>query len=159
MGEETKAWWQSRTIIGVIVMLLAQILKALKVDIVNEELTSIVTLAMEVAGAALAIIGRIKARKQIKRTVPGGVFNPKAEIRRAKRGSASVRTLGMVVAVYGAGGAWFLLEWPEQDGWVRQSPSMICQRDPVDERPFLSRLISSLRYNPFSGEVTGGADF
>lgn len=161
MGEESKAWWQSRTIIGVIVMLLAQVLKLLKVDIVNEELTAIVTLAMEAAGAALAIVGRIKARKAIKRTTPGGPFNPRAEVRRAKRskGTASVTALGMVVAVYGTGGAFFLMEWPKCDLWVRQSSPMICYRDRVDERPFLKRLIASLRYNPISGEITGGAEF
>lgn len=160
-GQGAKAWWQSRTIIGVVVMLLAQVLKALKVDIVNEELTSIVTLAMEAAGAALAIVGRIKARKAIKRTVPGGAFNPNAEVRRAKRsrGSASVQALGMVVAVYGAGGAWFLSDWSKRDAWVRQSPSMICQRAGTDERPFWLRLAASLRYDPLSGQITGGADF
>lgn len=85
MSEDVKAWWQSRTIIGIVVMLLAQILKLLKVDIVNDELTQIVTLAMDTMGASLAIYGRVKARKQIKRTVPGGAFNPNAEVRRAKK--------------------------------------------------------------------------
>jgi hypothetical protein len=82
---EAKAWWQSRTIIGIVVMLLAQALKLLKVDIVNDELTQIVTLAMDALGASLAIYGRINARKQIKRTRPGGAFNPNAEVRKAKR--------------------------------------------------------------------------
>ena len=61
MSEETKPWWQSRTIIGVIVLLIAQILKYLKVDIVNEELTEIVVLVMDFLGASLAIYGRVKA--------------------------------------------------------------------------------------------------
>ena len=83
MNDE-KAWWQSRTIIGIVVMLLAQVLKWLNVDIVNEELTDIVTIAMETAGAGLAVYGRVKARKTLRRTRPGGLFNPNAEVRRAK---------------------------------------------------------------------------
>jgi hypothetical protein len=82
---EEKAWWQSRTIIGIIVMVLAQVLKMMKVDIVNEELTDIVTITMEFAGATIAVYGRVKARKAIKRTIPGGRFNPNAEVRKASK--------------------------------------------------------------------------
>jgi uncharacterized membrane protein len=82
---ETKPWWASRTILGIVIMLAAQVLKYLKVDIANEELSSIVYLAAETLGASLAIWGRVKARKAIKRTRPGGKFNPHAEVRRAKR--------------------------------------------------------------------------
>lgn len=85
MSEETKAWWQSRTILGVLIMLLAQVLKLAKVDIANDELTQIVYLAAETLGASLAIYGRVKARKAIRRTTPGGAFNPNAEVRKAKR--------------------------------------------------------------------------
>jgi uncharacterized membrane protein len=85
MNEETKAWWQSRTILGIVIMLAAQVLKYLKVDIANEELSSIVYLAAETLGASLAIWGRVKARKAIKRTRPGGPYNPNAEVRKAKR--------------------------------------------------------------------------
>jgi hypothetical protein len=85
MSEETKAWWQSRTILGIVIMLAAQVLKYLKVDIANEELSSIVYLAAETLGASLAIWGRVKARKAIKRTRPGGKYNPQAEVRRAKK--------------------------------------------------------------------------
>lgn len=82
---ETKAWWQSKTILGVVIMLLAQVLKLAKVDIANEELTQIVYLAAETLGASLAIYGRVRARKAIKRTFPGGKYNPNAEVRRAKK--------------------------------------------------------------------------
>ena len=85
MSEETKPWWQSRTILGIVIMVVAQVLKYLKVDIANEELTSIVYLIAETLGASLAIYGRVKARKAIKRTRPGGPFNPNAEVRRAKK--------------------------------------------------------------------------
>ena len=82
---ETKAWWQSKTILGITIMLLAQILKLAKVDLATEELTQIVYLVAETLGASLAIYGRVKARKAIKRTFPGGKFNPHAEVRKAKR--------------------------------------------------------------------------
>ena len=82
---ESKAWWQSKTILGIAIMLLAQVLKFAKVDIATEELTSIVYLAAETLGASLAIYGRVKARKSIKRTTPGGNFNRHAEVRKAKR--------------------------------------------------------------------------
>jgi hypothetical protein len=80
-----KPWWQSRTIIGALVVFLGMGLRASGVDIVNEELTSILTLLMETVGASLAIWGRMAARKAIKRTTPGGAYNPRAEVRRAKR--------------------------------------------------------------------------
>lgn len=85
MSEETKAWWQSRTILGIVIMVAAQVLKYLKVDIANEELTQIVYLAAETLGASLAIWGRVKARKAIRRTTPGGPYNRNAEVRRAKK--------------------------------------------------------------------------
>ena len=85
MSEETKPWWQSRTILGIVIMVAAQVLKYLKVDLANEELTQIVYLLAETLGASLAIYGRVKARKAIKRTTPGGKYNPHAEVRRAKK--------------------------------------------------------------------------
>jgi hypothetical protein len=84
-GGGEKPWWQSRTILGILIMLLAQALKYLQVDLATEELTQIVYLAAETLGASLAIWGRVQARKQIKRTKPGGSFNPNAEVRKAKR--------------------------------------------------------------------------
>lgn len=85
MKDEGKAWWQSRTIIGVAVMLLSQALRHANVDIVDAELTDMITLALDTLGAALAIYGRVNARKQLKLTMPGGAFNPRAEVRRGKR--------------------------------------------------------------------------
>lgn len=84
-AEETKPWWQSRTILGIVIMVAAQVLKYLKVDLATEELTQIVYLAAETLGASLAIYGRVKARKAIRRTTPGGAYNPHAEVRRAKK--------------------------------------------------------------------------
>ena len=82
---EEKYWFQSRTIIGVLVMLLSQVLRYFKVDIVSHELTDIITISMDAVGAFLAVYGRIGARKKLKMTRPGGSFNPNAEVRKAKK--------------------------------------------------------------------------
>ena len=154
MNDE-KAWWQSRTIIGIVVMLLAQVLKWLNVDIVNEELTDIVTLAMESIGAGLAIYGRVKARKTIRRTKPGGEFNPNAEVRKAK--PARKRIFGVYLLFISAHCS------------AIAYPSHVWYENPikfqtiVDDRPFLIRLIDSLWISvsvlPIKGEIKGSADF
>lgn len=82
---ETKAWWQSRTIIGAVAVFLGLALRASGIDILNEELTHLLSLALELVGASLAVVGRVKARKAIRRTTPGGKYNPNAEVRKAKR--------------------------------------------------------------------------
>ena len=154
MNDE-KAWWQSRTIIGIVVMLLAQVLKWLNVDIVNEELTDIVTLAMESIGAGLAIYGRVKARKTIRRTKPGGEFNPNAEVRKAK--PARKRIFGVYLLFISAHCS------------AIAYPSHVWYENPikfqtiVDDRPFLIRLIDSVWISvsvlPIKGEIKGSADF
>jgi uncharacterized membrane protein len=155
MSDETKAWWQSRTIIGIVVMLLAQVLKWFQVDIVNEELTDIVTILLEFVGAGLAVYGRVKARKTIRRTRPGGMFNPNAEVRKAK--PTRKKMLGI-----------FLLFLSMQCHAITY-PSHVWYENPikvhpiVDDRPFLIRLLDSLIFSisvlPFKGEVKGNADF
>jgi hypothetical protein len=82
---EAKAWWQSRTIIGAVAVFLGMGLRASGIDLLNEELTAILTILLEAGGATLAVVGRVKARKQIKRTRPGAAYNPHAEVRRAKK--------------------------------------------------------------------------
>jgi uncharacterized membrane protein len=154
MNDE-KAWWQSRTIIGIVVMLLAQVLKWLNVDIVNEELTDIVTLAMESIGAGLAIYGRVKARKTIRRTKPGGQFNPNAEVRKAK--PARKRIFGVYLLFISAHCS------------ALAYPSHVWYENPirfnaiVDDRHFLIRLLDSLWVSvsvlPIKGEIKGSADF
>jgi len=157
MSEETKPWWQSRTIVGVIVLILAQVLKYLKIDIVNEELTDIVVLAMDAIGASLAIYGRVKARKAIKRTTPGGKFNPNAEVRRAKpvrKKLFGIFLLFIVAQAYASD-----LRYPS-NVWYN-NPIKVCAI--VDERPFLVRLFDSLFVSvalfPIKGEIKGNADF
>lgn len=154
MNDE-KAWWQSRTIIGIVVMLLAQVLKWFKVDIVNEELTDIVTLTMESIGAGLAIYGRVKARKAIRRTKPGGQFNPNAEVRKAK--PARSKILGIFILFISI------------NTYAQLYPSHVWYENPirfnaiVDERPFLVRLLDSIwiavTIFPFGGSIKGSADF
>jgi uncharacterized membrane protein len=153
MNEE-KAWWKSRTIIGIVVMLLAQVLRKFHVDIINEELTDIVTISMEAIGAGLAVYGRVKARKTLRRTMPGGSFNPNAQVRRA----APVRNkifglfLMMVACSYG--------QMYPSNVWY-ENP--IKFTDAVDHRPFIVRLIDSLRHSlvliPIKGEIRGYAEF
>jgi hypothetical protein len=82
---ETKPWWASRTIIGAFAVFLGMGLRASGIDLLNEELTAILTILLEAGGATLAVYGRVRARKAIKRTKPGGAFNPHAEVRRAKK--------------------------------------------------------------------------
>jgi uncharacterized membrane protein len=152
-----KAWWQSRTIIGIVVMLLAQVLKWLKIDIVNEDLTDIVTLAMETLGAALAIYGRVKARKTLRMTKPGGKYNPNAEVRRAK--PARKKLLGLLVLLFSVDICYSEIAYPAYV-WYK-NPIKACEV--VDERPFLVRLLDSLIVSisilPLKGEIKGEADF
>jgi len=157
MSDETKAWWQSRTIIGVIVILLAQLLKYFKVDIVNEELTEIVTLVMDFAGTSLAIYGRVKARKQIKRTAPGGKFNPKAEVRKAK--PVRKKVFGVFLLIACANICYSEIPYPSHvwyDNPIEVHPI-------EDRRSFIVRLLDSLFFSmsvfPLKGEIRGNADF
>ena len=149
-----KPWWQSRTIIGIVVMLLAQALKWLNVDIVNEELTDIVTIAMEAAGAGLAVYGRVNARKTLRRTRPGGLFNPNAEVRRAKPVRNKIMGLFLAMTACSYGHMYPSNVWYE-------NPIRITEI--VDQRPFLVRLFDSLKCSvilfPLKGEIKGSADF
>lgn len=153
MNEE-KPWWQSRTIIGIVVMLLAQVLRKLHVDIVNEELTDIVTISMEAVGAGLAVYGRVKARKTLRRTMPSGLFNPNAEVRRAAPVRNKIMGIFMMMVACSYG---------------QMYPSNVWYQNPikftevVDQRPFFVRLFDSLKCSvilfPLKGEIKGSADF
>jgi uncharacterized membrane protein len=151
---EEKSWWQSRTIIGIVVMLLAQVLKWFNVDIVNEELTDIVTITMEAVGAGLAVYGRVKARKNIRRTRPGGLFNPNAEVRKAK----PVKKFLGIFLVFAAT-SMSAMPYPSHV-WY-ENPIKVTTI--VDDRPFFIRLIDSLWVSisilPIKGEIKGQADF
>jgi uncharacterized membrane protein len=87
MSEETKPFWQSKTVIGaaVTILALAASFRQIEIDVVNT--TEIVMDLIGIAGAVLAVYGRVKATKPITfvGTKPGGRFNPYAEIRKATR--------------------------------------------------------------------------
>jgi drug/metabolite transporter (DMT)-like permease len=83
-----KDWWKSRTIIFALVAgLLTLITIFFKTDL--SEFTGQITdsvLAMFAAYATFATIrGRVLADRAIKRTSPGGGFNPNAEVRKAEK--------------------------------------------------------------------------
>ena len=72
MGEEEK-WYQSRTIWGAIIALVAFVFTFFGVTIVAEEQATILELVVQIAtpmgalvGVILTIIGRVKATKSIK---------------------------------------------------------------------------------------------
>jgi hypothetical protein len=165
-----KAWWQSKTIIGIAVMVLSQALRHFKVDLVDAELTDILTLALDTAGAGLAIYGRVNARKSLKITMPGGAFNPRADVRRAKPignrkseiGNSSVEALLLVAAIFTVVGLAFCT-WPSYPEKTVSAPDM-CGGRPlsqwvqvvpvVDDRPFFARLLASLRATPGVALIT-----
>ena len=165
-----KAWWQSRTIIGIVVMLLSQILKICKVDIVPQELADIVSLVMDAAGAGLAIYGRINARQALKMTVLGGPWNTKADVRRATaaprrdRGRASLVALWAVIIAFaliglviGSGGRDRTdpADRSDRTNLIARAEAMQAGGKPlaewiqvvpvVDNRPFWQRVFASVR--------------
>ncbi len=81
-ASESKAWWQSRTILGIVTLLGVFLLERFNAGVTQDEVGNIVTLAAGLIGAVLAIFGRIKAVKKI--TVAGGEYNPNAEVRKAQ---------------------------------------------------------------------------
>ena len=84
--DSAKPFWQSRTIIGAVVALVALFagFRNVKIDAAN--LTDILVQVAGLVGTALAIWGRFQATQPIKflgATTPGGAFNPKAEVKKA----------------------------------------------------------------------------
>jgi hypothetical protein len=155
-----KPWWQSRTLIGVAVLLISQALKAANVDIVDAEVTDALTLLLDTVGASLAIYGRIKARRTLKFTSPGGAFNPRAEVRKARRnresgraGLSAVALLFLTFLVVGGttagvnllAGEYRVARYADAEGATRPSISAVRVED---RRPFLLRLLASVRLTP-----------
>jgi len=99
-AEETltvsKPAWASKGIIGSIVVILVSAFSAAKffipslrdIEIDTDGLVSAITGALTLLFGALALWGRIKANSPVhfvnRKTVPGGEFNPNAEVRRAE---------------------------------------------------------------------------
>jgi hypothetical protein len=63
----TKPWYQSTTIIGLLVLVTTIILKRFGIDASGEEsaLTTLLMGAGEIIGAVMVLIGRLKAKKEI----------------------------------------------------------------------------------------------
>ena len=81
-----KPFWQSRTIIGAVVVILAVALRHMGWEVDQGKLSDDISAGLELLGAILAFYGRIKADQPIvwtRGTVPGGAFNPEAEVRKA----------------------------------------------------------------------------
>ena len=68
MDNQSKPWWQSKSVIGGLVALLAVVLKGFGYDFGLENQQVIIDTLLEVvsgAGAALAVYGRVKATKKL----------------------------------------------------------------------------------------------
>ena len=81
---EVKAWWQSKTILGIVGLVAVLIAERADLPVTQDEAGELITLSVGLVSAAVAIFGRVKARKEIKLTVPGGKWNPNAEVRKPK---------------------------------------------------------------------------
>ena len=68
--EESKSWYQSKTIIGILVTFLAGIVGILKIfgidlGLGEAEITAFILAVFTVIGTVLAVVGRLKATKSI----------------------------------------------------------------------------------------------
>ncbi|TCW32674.1 hypothetical protein [Marichromatium gracile] len=59
---ESKPWWQSRAVIGALMVVLAQIASAAGITIDSAALTDAALELISLAGAGVAIWGRVRAR-------------------------------------------------------------------------------------------------
>ena len=70
MPEETKAWWQSKTILSSVAVVALSILTATGVtipeDVTADLLATQVVSVITAVGGVISIIGRFKAQKKIK---------------------------------------------------------------------------------------------
>jgi hypothetical protein len=136
-ADEAKPFWQSRTIIGAVVALVALFagFRNVKIDAAN--LTDILVQVAGLVGTALAIWGRFQATQPIKflgATTPGGTFNPKAEVKKAspistppdssKSGSSRYDTLMLVALI-------FLLLGMALYAWPTRTANQPLPRHPV----------------------------
>lgn len=62
---DAKAWYQSKTIIGALVAVLAALLGVAGVDVNQPVVVEVVLKLVEVGGSLVAIYGRVKADKPI----------------------------------------------------------------------------------------------
>lgn len=63
---DKKPWWQSRTIIGAIILALTQLSSLLAPDTIRAaEIATLVEAAFTLIGLAMVVIGRLRATKKI----------------------------------------------------------------------------------------------
>ena len=72
-----KPWWQSRAIIGALVVIVAQIARASGLEIDSQAMTDAIVSGITIIGAALAWWGRVRASRPIsRRRIAPGVAVP-----------------------------------------------------------------------------------
>jgi len=64
---DTKTWWQSKTVLGALAVLLALVIRAAapEADVGEDDVLGALTHLMEAVGAILALYGRVTASKKI----------------------------------------------------------------------------------------------
>lgn len=77
IATEPKPWWRSRTIIGLLVVVIAQIIRAAgHYEVDTAALADAVSAGLDIVGLALAWWGRVAASRPISRAVLPGVGDP-----------------------------------------------------------------------------------
>lgn len=61
-----KRWWQSRTIWGAVAVLIAELARAFGLEVSEEEVGGLLMQIVTVAGALVAIYGRVQATARIR---------------------------------------------------------------------------------------------
>jgi len=178
-----KPFWQSRTIIGAFVVIAAQILRFKGFHVDTDATTDDILTGMNLVGAALALVGRIKATRPImfmRGTTPGGPFNPDAEVKKAapantvgtpvppgkngQSGRADLDALVIVIIIFLLAGIAFCGFQNNAPMASREVPEVIAHRQAADwmqvvrvedTRPFFARLLASLKCTPTLAIVRG----
>lgn len=63
---DAKPWWQSRAVIGALVVLVAQVARLVGVEIDSAELTDALLQLLEITGATVALWGRVRATRPVR---------------------------------------------------------------------------------------------
>jgi len=83
-----KPWYSSRTILAALVSgILAIVAIFFKYDIqeFSGGITDAILAAIALGSMIVTISGRIRAKDQIGKTIPGGIFNPHATVKKPER--------------------------------------------------------------------------
>ena len=109
----SKPPWLSRGVVGSVVVIVATVagFKGWSVD--ADKTTDLIMQAMALIGGIVALWGRLQAEQPIRwtrGTVPGGSFNPKAEVRKAEKGHAKLQALAIMVGAFLLVGAGLFIE-------------------------------------------------